>query len=330
MSVATAKAARAAMKEKAQRIAKKPARVKTKIDMGSMEAAEQGATTKAQKAYRTARKDGGKVHGKAAPKRADKVQRRIKKQDAGSVGLGANIVGALPSRYRSMITPEEADVLASSAMSSGATRVARPRPTPAAKPPSSNWTGEAFDPMQAAAPAAAPARAARAAPAASSLPPPSTPVAAGYRALASQVPMGAYSGAGAPARVVRSGLPLAATAGAAGAGMLGLSAFQDSQREPEYRQDIEGVMGSGTSSSGRPMVDHEATGVTPARARSAAPAARQPTADELMDYYNIKGGRVGNEMAQLAAMRNRPEDAGPMKRGGAAKKKSAKKTAKGR
>lgn len=327
MSVATARAARAAMKEKAQRLAKKSVGVKPKIDMGGMEAAEQGATTKAQKAYRTARKDGGKVHGKAAPKRADKVQRRIKKQDAGSVGLGANIVRALPSRYRSRITPEEADVLASSAMSSGATRAARPRPA-ATKPPSSTWTGEAFDPMQAAAPAAAPARvrAPRAAPAASSLPPPSTPVAAGYRALASQVPIGAYSGAGAAARPVSSGLPLAATAGAAGAGMLGLSAFQNAQREPEYME--------ATAPPPASALDYrEATAPAPAArpaSRPAAPAARQPTADELMDYYNIKGGRVGNEMAQLAAMRNRPEDAGPMKRGGAAKKKSAKKTAKGR
>lgn len=254
MSVATAKAARAAMKEKAQRMAKKPARVKTKIDMGSMEAAEQGATTKAQKAYRTARKDGGKVHGKAAPKRADKVQ-RVKKDGGGSAITNEPVGAAFGRWWRGRnVAPEI------SAGGSGAV-------------PGAYGMAQPLTDMQ-------------------TYDVPTTPVSttAGER------------------RQYREG-------------------SNDRIADSARRAAVEAP----TVIPSRP----ESRSYTPAPAarpapRPAAPAARQPTADELMDYYNIGGGRVSNEMAQLAAMRNRPEDAGPMKRGGAAKKKSAKKTAKGR
>lgn len=246
----------------------------------------------------------------AMPGRArfEKVQRRIKKQDAGSV-LGRGIVEAIPSRYRRAITPEEAELAVNLASSfgTGATRARAPRAAPAAT---------------------------------SSLPPPSAPVAQGYRALASQVPMGPYSGAGAPASVARSGIPLAATAAGAGAGMLGLSALQNAQRAPEYRQDLEGVMGSGASSSGRPIIDHEATGTAPSpRARAAAPVSREGTrftTEQLMDLYNARPGEAQSHEDVLGtARRINPEAFGntaqsTFKRGGAVKKKSAKKTAKGR
>lgn len=362
MSVSTAKAARAAMKEKAQRLAKKPAKVKTQIDMGSMDAAQQGATAKTQKAYRTARKDGGKVHGKTAPKRADRKQ-RIKKQDAGPV----------TGRYAEIWDPMQRDILGqrniltgalevggglvprggapmSTARSAPPPRQATPRaqnrntPTaksaPAATPASTSspsWGGEsaaqwARDSGAAAAPAraapAAPARATQASQAAAANAargPASAPIAPGYRALASQFPMGAYSGAGAPASVARSGLPLGAAVAGAGAAGLGLGALQSGQSAPEYME--------ATAPPPASALDYrEATAPTPAAPRvrsTAAPASRGPSADELMEYYNAPGGRSEREMAQLAAMRNAPE-AGPMKRGGAAKKKSAKKSAKGR
>lgn len=251
MSVATAKAARAAMKEKAQRMAKKPARVKTKIDMGPMEAAEQGATAKTQKQYRTARKDGGKVHGKAAPKRADKVQ-RVKKDDGGGAWMTNRPVGDVwRERLSNLFGGSAAPTI--SAGGSGA--------VPGAYGMSPSLTDMPTKDQ------------------------PTTPVSttAGER------------------RQFREGSNDRMAASA--------------MRTPDV------ILPS------RP----ESRSYTPAPvARPVAPAARQPTDDELMDYYNIKGGRVGNEMAQLAAMRNRPEDAGPMKRGGAAKKKPAKKTAKGR
>jgi hypothetical protein len=248
------------MKDKAQRLARKPSKVKTQIDMGSMDAAQQGATAKTQKAYRTARKDGGKVHGKAAPKRADKVQ-RVKKADAGSVS-GSRItnepVGAALGRWwRSRNEAPEISAGGSGAVP-GAYGMAQPL-----------TDMRTYDQ-------------------------PSAPVSTteGERRQFRE---------GTNDRIAASAMRPAMTP----------EAFTPSRPEPR---------------SAAP-----APAPTPvARSRAAAPATRKPTADELMDYYNIGGGRVSNEMAQLAAMRNRPEDAGPMKRGGAAKKKSAKKTAKGR
>lgn len=288
MSVATAKAARAAMKEKAQRMAKKPARVKTKIDMGSMEAAEQGATTKAQKAYRTARKDGGKVHGKAAPKRADKVQRRIKKQDAGSVGDGGLI--PRPGIFRS----DDPNVRSGGPNPADVTRALQ--------------LGAGTSPMDMSGATGAPFRG-------------FPPIRGTTRDLVQIQPP--RTGAAVSRAAAQTAAQLANAAAQRESATDGSFIPSRPEARTEDRVDSDFVR---SMPERRPAVSATA----PARARPAASAARQPTADELMDYYNIKGGRVGNEMAQLAAMRNRPEDAGPMKRGGAAKKKSAKKTAKGR
>jgi hypothetical protein len=287
MSVSTAKAARAAMKDKAQRLARKPSKVKTQIDMGSMDAAQQGATAKTQKAYRTARKDGGKVHGKAAPKRADKVQ-RIKKQDAGPVTGRGLVPSGMSSDQADARRPGPRDALNALQFGAGTS------PTEI-----SGGTGAPFRGFP--------------------------PIRGQTRDLVEVMPP-------------RTG-GLVPKAAAATAAQLANAALQREGASPDAtsRSTPRVDLGSKPFSDFNPNIPtlertapDNAAPIARARRAAAAPATREPTADELMDYYNIKGGRVSNEMAQLAAMRNRPGNAGPMKRGGAAKKKTAKKTAKGR
>lgn len=340
MSVSTAKAARAAMKEKAQRLAKKPAKVKTQIDMGSMDAAQQGVTTKAQKAYRTARKDGGKVHGKTAPKRADKVQRRIKKEWGGETWDNSRPNWSNSATGRDSVRNILGGALefggpGASVPTGGAPAAAAPRgrPSRSAEAAQRASTSAAASQVPTVTVTQAAPRAASAPSATSSLPPPSTPMSQAAIARGSQVPPPSTGGSGPAVTATRSGYPLAAATGAAGAGMLGLTQIgnqgAESPLRPSEMREFDN-RGTVTPAPLRPseMREFGSTTSRPA-SRPAAPAARQPTADELMDYYNAPGSRSEREMAQLAAMRNAPE-AGPMKRGGAAKKKSAKKSAKGR
>lgn len=104
-----AKIARTAAKAKARARARKIAQV-AKADFPDMK-----PIRRALKTGRMPHEEGGKVEGVQAKARADRKP-RTKKADGGS--LGENIVGALPRRYRRMITPEEADVLAGAAIGS--------------------------------------------------------------------------------------------------------------------------------------------------------------------------------------------------------------------